>query len=302
MTANFDNFLKAREAIIANDSEALKTILKEDPDIVIIENKQWGATLLHEAVHKGNPDLVFLILLHGADPDKEIKIGGFRPLHMAIILEKFDVIPALLKGNAKVNLPGSKSIIECLLKDLWAKKGKEAKNIEKEIIKCLETLIIYGLNLNLIDPLHGSPLDAVAATDFVAFAKTLILNGADINIRNQNHETPLHIATEKGIGVMVELLLINGANPEVKNLLGLTPLQIAILNGNNSILEILLNSKVNVNIQTDKKVVHNNRKIPANATPLVIAELIGESKIAKTLKDAGGIYPRKGIFSKWKRI
>ena len=88
-------------AIGANHIEAVKRVLKEDPQFITKSDKD-GRTCLHIAVYNGQRDLVELFIKKGADVNAQT-IHGKTPLHYAIMLTGDSVLPiiqTLLKNGA----------------------------------------------------------------------------------------------------------------------------------------------------------------------------------------------------------
>ena len=117
-------------------------------------------------------------------------------------------------------------------------------------------------------------------------ASELIESGADINAKTneQYNETPLMLAAYWNEIEIVKLLLSKGADINTLDNLGWTALMYAVVESNTEIINILLSEGSDVNTI---KSTQGTDKWPEGATPLSVAEEIGNNTIINLLKEAG---------------
>ena len=83
------------------DMEKVKTLLKDNPDLVSSKDK-WGRTPLHWAAFGGHKDVATLLLASKAEVNAKA-IAGRTPLHLAAGRGHKDVVELLLACKADVN-------------------------------------------------------------------------------------------------------------------------------------------------------------------------------------------------------
>ena len=81
-------------------------------------------------------------------------------------------------------------------------------------LKCVQTLLEAGADVNTVDILGNTPISESAAFDRVECLKLLVKEGADVNIRNKTGDTPLLRAMSQ-LNRCVELLVEAGADLNV---------------------------------------------------------------------------------------
>ena len=81
-------------------------------------------------------------------------------------------------------------------------------------VKCVQTLLEAGADVNTVDILGNTPISESAAFDRVECLKLLVKEGADVNIRNKAGDTPLLRAMYQ-LNRCVELLVEIGADLDV---------------------------------------------------------------------------------------
>ena len=65
-----------------------------------------GASVLHYAVMRGNPEILQLLLERGADVNSRTR-NGTTPLHTAVLYNRYEVAEKLLDKGADINAPSA---------------------------------------------------------------------------------------------------------------------------------------------------------------------------------------------------
>ena len=93
-----------------------------------------------------------------------------------------------------------------------------------EVIKCIETLIEKGANVNARDLTGRTPLHTAEKVQVI---QILIDNNADINAKDEKGATPLHISAQRLEIDYLKCLVANGAKINEKDSDNNTPLHCA---------------------------------------------------------------------------
>ncbi|EAX97995.1 hypothetical protein TVAG_114470 [Trichomonas vaginalis G3] len=115
-------------------------------------------------------------------------------------------------------------------------------------IKFLNLLIMFKVNLNLVDHLGMTPLHYAAENDCMSIITTLFSHGAFVNIPNNNGEMALHYAAENDLNDCVDFLTTCGAYINVSDNNGKTPLFYAAENHAVKSAGILIKKGAEINI------------------------------------------------------
>ena len=107
-----------------------------------------------------------------------------------------DVVDALLKAGAKLDLPNGAGLTPLMLA---ARSGKA---------ELAQTLIAAGANKDALDRRARPLLFHAIRGGNAAFVKTLIASGANVNATDEGNRTPLMLAAEDGqleiVGVLID--------------------------------------------------------------------------------------------------
>jgi ankyrin repeat protein len=207
--------LEIHDAAEAGDLVKVKTLLKDNPNLVFSKGKEGGVPL-HWAAVKGHKDVAELLLAHGAEVDAKARYG-ITPLYLAAHKGHKNLAALLLANHAEVNTKTDKGYTPLLIA---AEEGR------KEVA---ELLLSYGADINIVEKVDNwTPLHKATANGHKDVAELLLAHGAEINAANNNYGvTPLHVAAHKGYKDVAELLLARGAEVNAKDKDGETPLHIA---------------------------------------------------------------------------
>lgn len=222
---------------------------------------QYGQSALTEAILKGRPKVVQILLKEGADPNlAAIDTVGWSPIWWAAG-EGPDVSPMLEQQAARLGVALARPDLH------W-----------REI---LLMLLAGGADPNWQVEKDGdfkgwTPLMRAVLDESAAVAKELLKAGANPDIRNADGQSALLQATNKGNAELVYLLVSNGANPNLQGNDGWTPLMVAAAIGNSVIVQLLLKHNADVSARNDQ-----------GKTARDIAQNAGDEKIALQLFVAG---------------
>lgn len=207
--------------------------------------------IIHDAVEKGNIDVLDALLTAGANINIKTWNLGHTPLHIACKLGNAVMVEALIKRGAEI--------------DILNKQAEEPLNIAVRLghLKCCELLIKGNADVNMsyLGNSMPTPLISACKNSFYDIAKLLLDNGANVNVSQDT--TPLicslscpkilklllerkadvnganspgnrldggnqgiHEAAYKGLYQSVEILLEAGANPISINSRGFKPIDL----------------------------------------------------------------------------
>ena len=223
-------------------------------------------------VRNSKVKLVEYLLQRGADPNSKDK-SGRTSLHCALVSQSPDVVKILIQHGADVNavtntraspiyylcymIPwdDEDSIQNVFLPMIQilhdAKADMNIKAVDGSTVlhfaaaKMNETicsyLIEFGAKLDVVDYLHRTPLHMASRNKLnPETASTLIKFGAELNPVDVNKSSPLHTACLFGNTEGVRILLENGASVSMPDELGIQPIHTAAENGDEKMLEYLL--------------------------------------------------------------
>jgi ankyrin repeat protein len=164
-----DSFAALAAAIHANDAMAADALLRRHPELRARLNEPipggaFGATALITALHAQNPEMIDLLLRHGADIDARSDwwAGSFGVLDTCAI----EFAPFLIERGATVNAHAA------------ARLG---------MIETLDTLI--SANPELVHARGGDGQTPLHFASTVEIARYLLDHGADVDARDIDHES-----------------------------------------------------------------------------------------------------------------
>ena len=215
-------------------------------------------TPLHWAAILGQPELVALLLKHGASND--IPSGMGRPLHVAAMSQE-GVRQWLAPGIAGGHNPyqprvGSDedhvAVIKLLLASRADVNGRDLTMrtplmvaVRQGNVGAVETLLAAGADLEAAEQLGFTALQVASLLDAPApvvsnIVTRLIRAGAPLESRDLVRRTPLHQAAYDGKPVVAALLLAAGARKDAVGPDLRTPLLLAVVRGSREVFELLL--------------------------------------------------------------
>jgi uncharacterized protein len=129
------------DAAMKSDKTALRTLVQQKADVNAAQTD--GATALHWAVYRADPEMVDLLLNAGAKPDIK-NLEGVTPLHMASLYGQTPIVDRLLKAGADAKQKGPAGETMLML---------AARNGNPESIKLL---VAAGADVNAREPIRGT--------------------------------------------------------------------------------------------------------------------------------------------------
>lgn len=174
------------------------------------KNDSDGDTALILAATAGNLEIVNALLKGRADVNLKNK-NGFGPLSRALSHNYEDVAQALLAQpsiDINVNGPNGASVLM-----IYVLRDRE---------DVVTRLLQRGANVNSPDLDGDTPLHGAVKTGNLNVLRQLLAKGAGVNTRSKLGATPLMWAGGYGQEKAAEILMENGADPRVKDEQGRT--------------------------------------------------------------------------------
>ena len=249
-------------------SVSLTLFLEHDVDSTM----QHG-TPLHFACFRGKPEIVRLLLDHGA----RVNVKGYNgeiPLHLVSqgdhesLVDDVRIAELLLERGTDVNAPD---------KSGWTPLHYASNNGKHEIA---QVLLSHDANVNAENYLGETPLRLAPhfSQDNVRITQLLLDGGADVNAQDKRNRTPLHAACHYGCFDIAQVLLNHGARTEAADDESKTPLH-QVSQGDfeskeagHRIVELLLQHGVDMNARDMNQ-----------ETPLHVASRCGRLEIVQVL-------------------
>ncbi|KAM8976881.1 uncharacterized protein RCH25_036078 [Pelodytes ibericus] len=204
-----------------------------DPEL---EDKD-GATPLLVAAYEGQAEVAELLLEAGADPDRAGK-GRVTPLLAAASGGHAETVRVLLLWGSAADVTDAEGR-SALAMAAAAAGGEEAVRV----------LLDRGLDENYQDWLGWTPLHWAACQGRRSSSRALVEGGAKVGITDNEGYTPFLLASEEGHTGCVELLINRSSPVDQRTSDGRTALCLAALAGHRATVELLLRKGANPNIK-----------------------------------------------------
>jgi ankyrin repeat protein len=164
------------DAAMKGDRAAVRTLLQQKADVNAAQID--GATALHWAVYRDDPDTIDLLIRAGAKADAANR-EGVTPIAMACLYGNVSIINKLLKAGADAKQHGPNGQTLLML---------AARNGEPEAINLL---IAAGAEVNARETARGTTaLMWAAEQKHPAAVKALLVGGADASLRSAGAGLP----------------------------------------------------------------------------------------------------------------
>ena len=216
-----DKDLEMREAVAAGDAGKVGALMKQDPALAKIRDKN-GVSLILVAIFSGRAKIAELLASDREDLD----------LFEAAALGRTDRARQLLGKDLKLAAE-------------YAADGFTALHYAAHLghYEIAEMLIARGADVKALsrNGLSLMPLQSAVAGRRLEIARLLLINGAPVNARQEKEATTvMHVAAFIGDLEMIKLLLSFGADVNVKQTTDeKTPLALAIEKGHRLVVDIL---------------------------------------------------------------
>ncbi|CAF1229518.1 unnamed protein product [Adineta steineri] len=276
-----------------NDVITYNGVIDDQIDFIDCTGTKYNITPLIITAGKGSYEKTKILLVHGANPNKQCATGD-TALNLAIHRQKYVIVELLLQYCANPNL--------------YNQFGKTALHravvsYTNENIDHFQTLLDAGADPNIQDRNQRLPLDeAVIANKpdmmevLLSHDRTLVQrayraaiiasrlghnkclitlfnHGMDPNITDQTQTTPLHVAVRSLKLSTVQLLIANGANQNIANNRYETALSIAEQihpDQRPNFMNILVDTPPTTSLKSHTSTIGKNiENIPSNIYPLL---------------------------------
>lgn len=204
---------------------ALEVRLQENPTVWERSEREGGMTLVQAAFRENYPEVLELLLKHGASSEELDELGRS---------------PVLLSFNKP-------EMLKVLLASGFDPDGVDAEGIPpihyavaQDAVSVLDVLMISGAKVDARDNLFRTPLMRAVEGDSLEIAKLLLANGAEINAFDKRGDTVLHIAVRRKNPQMVEFLLDQEIDSSIFNFVHMTALHVAALGGHYDLVKLLV--------------------------------------------------------------
>lgn len=243
------------DAIEAGDKDTVLKMVSRRRHVNLNHRELWdGETFLIEAIRAGQPEIVSILLSHGADPnlreirgvdDEDKNLPGETPLAVALEEESTVMVQLLMQHGVKLrdnpfvlHLANSIEMVKFLIDRGAPIDGRNEEGAtylltvaadagdDAEVEEVARLLIERGANVNIADKDGATPL---LRCQSIEIAQLLIAHGANVNAGDKEGMTPLHMAAfEESRIELGKLLITHGADVNARNNEGYTPLDFLV--------------------------------------------------------------------------
>ncbi|XP_018399546.1 PREDICTED: ankyrin repeat and death domain-containing protein 1A-like isoform X2 [Cyphomyrmex costatus] len=264
------NDLLLHEAVIKNEADAVRKVLKETVDVDSRNN--YGRAPIHWATSRGNTEIIEMLIQAKCDIEARDKYG-MRPLHMAAQHGHRDAVKMLINAGANVSAVNKKqhtllmcgargsnvAVVEYLAEAVESLNGEATDSTgatalhhaaitgHPAVITALAN--IPRIVLDTTDKKGQTSLHCACAKEHLDAVEVLIGLGANVDAQDNDGNTPLHVATRTRHTGIAQLLLKAGANTELIDAEGFTPLHVAASQGCKGILDSMIQHGADLNKQ-----------------------------------------------------
>ncbi|XP_015432293.1 PREDICTED: ankyrin repeat and death domain-containing protein 1A-like [Dufourea novaeangliae] len=264
------NDLLLHEAVIKNEADTVRKVLKETVDVDSRNN--YGRAPIHWAASRGNTEIIEMLIQAKCDIEARDKFG-MRPLHMAAWYGHRDAVKMLINAGANVSAVNKKqyTLLMCAARgsnvDVVEYLAETVESLNGDATDCTGATALHHaasaghptvitalsnisrIELNAIDKKEQTPIHCACAQENMAAVEILITLGANVDAVDCDGNTPLHVATRTRDTAIAQLLLRAGANTEITDQMGFTPLHVAASQGCKGILDSMIQHGAALNKQ-----------------------------------------------------
>ena len=178
--------------------DAVKALLERKP-VIDTTSTIDGATPLHDAVWRGDCEIIELLIKSGAKLESR-DIDGYTPLLYACRYQSSKVVQLLVEHNADTTATDN---------DSWTMQHFCAYFGQVDTVRYL---IDQRINFNVTEKDGSTPLHLAAAQGHNDIVLDLVVNGASTNSKDKNLRTAVHMAASKGHYGTLKILASRGAD------------------------------------------------------------------------------------------
>ena len=222
--------------------EVVRSLLELKADVHSLNSE--GLTPLQRALEgqrKGESDIVWLLLNHGADAKADEKSGNAL-LHLAASEGDLALARMSLEHNADVNSQNNDGLTPLLL-------ASRRKNLD-----VVRLLLDHNADVHVRDKRGNTPLHVATSTGNgnLDICRILLNRNAEVDSRTHHGSTPLLLASECGTPELVQLFLDHNADPHARDGDGDTLLHCAAITGHLEVVRLLLELNAEANSRNNK--------------------------------------------------
>jgi ankyrin repeat protein len=221
------------KAVTENDVETVRNLVATDQELNRASRRD-GESLLNEAVGRGNPQVVEMLLAFGADVNLR-NASSYTPLMNLNSVATPDLARKLIAAGARINArddSGASALIHAA--------GLSPTSVVKE-------LIAAGANVNARDDAGENCLFSAARSKNPQTISLLLESGVDLNVRNDEGEDALMVAAASGDFESFRILYARSTSANLLNEDRRTLLMLAIANEDPKVAKMLLEAGAPVN-------------------------------------------------------
>ncbi|XP_043597879.1 ankyrin repeat and death domain-containing protein 1A-like isoform X1 [Bombus pyrosoma] len=265
------NDLLLYEAVIKNEADTVRKVLKEPVDVDSRNN--YGRAPIHWAASRGNTEIIEMLIQAKCDIEARDKFG-MRPLHMAARYGHRDAVKMLINAGANVSAVNKKqyTLLMCAARGNNVRVvdylAEAVESLNGDATDCTGATALHHaacaghpsmitaltnvprIELNAVDKKGQTPIHCACAEEHLEAVEVLIGLGAKVDAQDNEGNTCLHVATRTRHTAIAQLLLRAGANTELTDEMGFTPLHVAASQGCKGILDSMIHHGAALNKQS----------------------------------------------------
>ncbi|XP_043232564.1 transient receptor potential channel pyrexia-like [Amphibalanus amphitrite] len=173
-----------QEAVLRGSAEEVRLFLNSSSSSDVNAKDAVGRTALMLAVEADSPEVIDLLLKHGAEPN-EGNAFGTSALYQAVCARRLRCAERLLLGGALVNAHS--------LRQRHAPLHAACADGDARLVALL---LSFGADPDVLDYRHRTPLHAAAAGGFCDCLSLLLQSGTRVDVRDLRGLTPLGVARD----------------------------------------------------------------------------------------------------------